>query len=158
MSVTIRQARPGDAKQIAEFAMKLVEQHIKYDPVRFARIATVDGMAWFYGGQTNSENAAVLVAEFDNRLVGFAYVVYEEKNYAELAVSVAHLHDIYIDEEARRSGAGQKLMDAAVDFAKQHGASKLMLSVAAKNLAGQSFFKQAGFETTMHEMMLVVGD
>ena len=158
MSVTIRQATPGDAKQIAEFAMKLVDQHLAYDPVRFARIATLEGMAWFYGGQTGAENAAVLVAEIQDRVVGFAYVLYEDKNYAELAVSAAHLHDIYIDEGARRTGAGQQLIDAAVDFARKHGASKLMLSVAAKNVAAQSFFEQAGFEPTMHEMMLVVGD
>ncbi|MEP6703645.1 MAG: hypothetical protein ABJB34_02455, partial [Acidobacteriota bacterium] len=87
MSVTIRRATPGDAERVAEFAMNLVEQHIGYDPVRFARIATLEGMTWFYGGQTDSENAAVLVAELDNRIAGFAYVVYEEKNYAELAVS-----------------------------------------------------------------------
>jgi len=158
MSVTIRQARPGDGKQIAEFAMKLVDQHIEYDPVRFARIATLEGMAWFYGGQTGSENATVLLAEIEDQVVGFAYVVYEEKNYAELSMLAAHLHDIYIDEGARRSGAGRQLIDAAVDFAKEHGASKLMLSVAAKNVAAQNFFEQAGFETTMHEMMLVVGD
>ncbi|MEO6334558.1 MAG: GNAT family N-acetyltransferase [Pyrinomonadaceae bacterium] len=158
MAVTIRRARPDDANPVAEFAMKLVEQHIGYDPVRFARIATLEGMAWFYGGQTDSENAAVLVAEIDNRIVGFAYVVYEEKNYAELAVSVAHLHDIYVEEDARNSGTGQGLIEAAVDFAKERGASKLMLSVAAKNSAARSFFKRAGFETTMHEMMLVVGE
>ncbi|MEO8650475.1 MAG: GNAT family N-acetyltransferase [Acidobacteriota bacterium] len=158
MSLTVLRAGPGDADRVADYSMKLVEQHHVYDPLQFARIADLDGMKWFYGEQTDAENAVVLVAELDGRVVGFAYVTYEEKNYAELAVSAAHLHDIYVDGDVRRSGAGQKLIEAAVGAAKGFGASKLMLSVAAKNPAAQKFFEQAGFETTMHEMMLVVCD
>jgi len=158
MTVVVRRATRDDAAAVADYSMKLVEQHQVYDPLRFARIADLDGMKWFYGGQTKAENAVVLVAELDGRVVGFAYVTYEEKNYADLAVSAAHLHDIYVDGDVRRSGAGQKLIEAAVGAAKEFGASKLMLSVAARNPAAQGFFEQAGFETTMHEMMLVVGD
>ena len=156
MAVVVRRATREDAEIVADFAMKLVEQHQVYDPLRFARIANVDGMKWFYGGQTEAKDAVVLVAELEARLVGFAYVTYEEKNYAELAVSAAHLHDIYVDSEARGSGAGHALIEAAVDVAKEFGATKLMLSVAAKNPTAQRFFERAGFETTMHEMMLAV--
>ncbi len=158
MSLAIRRAKPGDADRIAEFAMKLVEQHVGYDERRFARIATLEGMARFYDGQTDVENAAVFVAEAHNKIIGFAYVAYEEKNYADLAVSSAWLHDIYVEDECRHSGAGLGLIQASVGAARDFGASKLMLSVAAKNSSALKFFERAGFETTMHEMMLVVGD
>jgi hypothetical protein len=81
----VRRATKDDAERVAEFAMKLVEQHHEYDPDRFARMASAEGMKWFYGGQTDATNAAVLVAEIDSKVVGFAYVSYEERNYAELA-------------------------------------------------------------------------
>jgi GNAT superfamily N-acetyltransferase len=158
MSLTIRRARPGDEQRVAELAMKLVEQHVAYDELRFARIATHSGMTWFYGSQAEAETAAVLVAELDEAIVGFAYIAYEDKNYADLAIASAWLHDIYVEEHARHSGAGQALIEASVRVAKDFGASKLMLSVAAKNLAAQAFFERAGFQTTMHEMMLVVGN
>ena len=74
MSVNVRRAEKSDAPAIAEMAMKLVEQHVDYDPVRFARIATLDGMQWFYGGQTDAEDAKVFVAEIENKVVGFAYL------------------------------------------------------------------------------------
>lgn len=157
MAVVVRRTTQDDAEIVADFAMKLVEQHRTYDPMRFARIATLEGMQWFYGGQTEEKYAVVLVAEVDGRVVGFAYLTYEEKNYAELAINAAHLLDIYVDEKMRHSGAGRELIRAAVKEAKEFGASKLMLSVAAKNTAGQRFFEHAGFTTTMHEMMLVVG-
>ena len=158
MAVVVRRATKDDAAIMAEFATKLVEQHYSYDPVRFARIADREGMKWFYGSQTDAKNAAVLVAELGSRVVGFAYITYAERDYLELAVSAAQLQDIYVDETARRSGAGEALIDAAVEVAKGFGASKLLLSVAARNTVGQSFFEHAGFKTTMHEMMLVVGD
>ncbi|MEO8573502.1 MAG: GNAT family N-acetyltransferase [Pyrinomonadaceae bacterium] len=157
MSIAVRRATKDDAEKVAEYAMKLVEQHQLYDRLRFARIATLDGMKWFYGGQTEAKDAVVLVAELEARVVGFAYVAYEETNYAELAVKAAHLHDIYVEENARRSSAGQKLIEAAVAAAREFGATKLMLSVAAKNATAQSFFEHAGFEMTMHEMMLGLG-
>ena len=158
MKIEVRRGTKEDARIIAEYAMKLVSQHVSYDPVRFAKIATVDGMEWFYGGQTETENAAVLVAELDGKVVGFAYVGYEEKNYADLALTSARLHDIYVDEAGRHSGAGRELIKGAVEVAKEYGADKLLLSVAAKNTAAKEFFEQAGFVTTMHEMMLVPGD
>ncbi|HKP68305.1 MAG TPA: GNAT family N-acetyltransferase [Pyrinomonadaceae bacterium] len=155
MKIEIRQATQEDAPDIARFAMKLVEQHVGYDPTRFARIATVEGMEWFYGGQTETDDAAVLVAEVDGKVVGFAYLGYEEKNYADLAVTTARLHDIYVEENARHTGAGRELIKASVGIAREFGATKLLLSVAAKNTAAKGFFEQAGFVTTMHEMMLV---
>lgn len=158
MAVVVRKATRDDAPIIAEFAMTLVEQHRGYDPVRFARLGDLEGMAWFYGGQTEADNAAVLVAEIDNRVVGFVYIGYEPRNYAELSESSARLHDIYVDESVRGRGVGKSLIKASVDAAKNFGAAKLMLSVAARNVAGQRFFESSGFRTTMHEMMLVVGE
>jgi len=150
----VRRATKDDAACVAEFAIKLVEQHHEYDPERFALMASFDGMKWFYGEQTDTKDAAVLVAEIESRVVGFAYITYEERNYAELAESPAHLHDLYVEESARRSGAGEALMDAAVEVAKEFGASKLILSVAVKNATGSIFFEKCGFRPTMTEMTL----
>jgi hypothetical protein len=47
MDVQVRRAEKSDAPAVAELALRLVEQHVGYDPVRFARIATLDGMTWF---------------------------------------------------------------------------------------------------------------
>ena len=79
MTALVRKATKDDAKRIAEFAMKLVDQHVAYDENRFARIATLEGMKWFYGNQMDASNAAVLVADLDGNVVGFAYVAYGEE-------------------------------------------------------------------------------
>ena len=154
----VRRATKEDAAIIAEFAMKLVDQHVGYDTVRFSRIGNADGMADFYRGQTEVENASVLVAENDGEVVGFAFMEFEPIIYAELATKVVWLHDIFIDDAARATGAGKKLIEAVAVEAKRFGANKILLSVAAKNVGAQGFFEQTGFMTTMHEMMRVVGD
>jgi len=96
----------------------------------------------------------VFVAEIDGKVVGFAYLQYEERNYVDLLEKAARLHDMYVAEEARGSGAGRLLIQAAVDAAKEFGADKLVLSVAAKNEYARAFFERSGFRSTMIEMML----
>ena len=155
-SVLVRKATRDDAKQIAECAMELVEQHVSYDPNRFSRIGTPDGMVRFYGDQTEAANACVLVAAKGAEIVGFAFVQFEPIIYAELATKVVWLHDIFVEPASRGTGAGGMLIEAAVAEARMFGANKVLLSVAAKNTAAQAFFERAGFETTMHEMMLVI--
>ena len=118
MSVKVRRARLEDARTIAEFAIKLVVQHQNYNPRRFSRLATVEQAEWFYGSQTKAEGVAVLVAELEGKIVGFAYLQFEAKDYANLLENAAWLHDIYIDESARRKNAGKLLIEKCVDVTK----------------------------------------
>lgn len=154
MAVTVRRAQREDARKIAGMAVKLARQHEDYDSLRFARLYDEEQAEWFYGEQTKAEKAAVLVAEIDKKVVGFAYVAYEAKDYANLIKKAAWLHDIYIDEQARQAGAGKLLIEKSIEAAKLLGADKLMLSVAAKNEYAKAFFERSGFRETMVEMML----
>jgi GNAT superfamily N-acetyltransferase len=156
MAVVVRRATKQDADKIAEFSVALAEQHYGYDQVRFSRLITVEGAAAYYGGRSEAENAAVLLAEIEGRIVGFAYMEYEPVLYAELATKVAWLHDIYVEPDAQRSGAGGKLIQAVEEEAKRQGANKVLLSVAVENEKAQQFFQRSGFRTTMYEMMLPI--
>lgn len=154
MVVTVRPAVLEDARTIAELAIKLVVQHQNYDSRRFSQLATVEQAEWYYGSQTNVMDAAVLVAEQANEIIGFAYIQFEAKDYANLLETAAWLHDIYITEAARGQNAGKLLIENSIEAAKQLGADKMMLSVAAKNEFAKDFFERSGFKTTMVEMML----
>lgn len=147
-----------DARTIAEYALKLFAQHREYDPERFARLGNLEGAEWFYGSQTGSEDTVVLVAEADNKVIGFAYLQYEERNYANLLENALWLHDIYVDGSARGTGAGTKLMEGVVKAAKEFGADKVVLSTATKNEFAREFFGRKGFRTTMVEMTLNLAD
>ena len=158
MPIVIRRTTKADAAVIAEYALKLFAQHRSYDAKRFAELSDAGGAAWYYGSRTEADSAAVLVAELDSRIVGFAYLEYEAIDYAQLLENAVWLHDLYVDESVRNLGVGKLLIDAAADAAVVFGASKLMLSVAAKNENAREFFEHAGFRTTMFEMMLELPD
>ena len=154
MSGSIRRAREGDERKVAEFAIRLFDQHVEYDPERFSTFANSDGAARFYRSRFDTADSAVFVAEIENEVVGFAYVELDLLNYAELLENGAWLHDIYVDERVRAEGIGKELIKAAAEAAKHMGAEKLLLSVAAKNIAAHQVFEKAGFRPTMVEMTL----
>lgn len=154
MPAVIRRARAGDERRVAEFAIRLFDQHVEYDPERFSTFANLDGAARFYLSRFDTPDSAVLVAEIDNEIVGFAYLERDALNYAELLENGTWLHDIYVDEHARAEGVGKGLIKAAAEAAKEMGAEKLLLSVAARNNAAQKVFEKAGFRPTMMEMTL----
>ena len=153
-AVIVRRATRKDAGALGELAEKLVIQHQEYDARRFSLLARREQMAWFYGTQTEAKDAVVLVAEIDGEIAGFAYIQFEAKNFAGLLESAAWLHDIYVEDTARRKSVGQSLLESSIKAAKELGATKLMLTVAARNEIARKFFEQNGFRKTMVEMML----
>jgi ribosomal protein S18 acetylase RimI-like enzyme len=156
MAIEIRRAMPDDRDTIAKFALLLFAQHRGYDPVRFADLASVEGAAAFYGSRTTDSKAAILLAVSDGEPVGYAYMQYEAVSYTDLMENAALLHDIYLDPAARGLGAGKLLMDAVTQAAREMGADKVVLHVAAQNAVGKDFFERTGFRTSMYEMMLKV--
>ena len=154
MAIVVRPATRDDAETIADLALQLVAQHVGYDPIRFSNIGGRDDMSRYYGSLVDEERSAVLVAVDGANAVGFAYVEFEPILYAALAVKVAWLHDIFVVAGSRGTGAGRLLIESAAREAKQLGATKMLLSVAAANTNAKSFFEHEGFRLTMHEMML----
>ena len=114
MPLNVRRARAGDEKTVASFLVKLVRQHVGYDPHRFSDFVTAEGAAAFYAGRFEAENARVLVAEIDGKPAGFAYLEFEERNYEELLDRGVWLHDIFVEEEFRSAGVGKALMKASI--------------------------------------------
>lgn len=66
--------------------------------------------------------------------------------HSSLALEPAWLlSDLYVDENARRSGIGEALMNAARVHAEATGACGLQLETAKTNLAGQSLYERLGY-------------
>jgi ribosomal protein S18 acetylase RimI-like enzyme len=64
------------------------------------------------------------------------------------------VHDIYIDEAARRLGAGRELMSAAIAWIWSKGRSQVVLMTKSRNERAQHLFTTLGFRPTMMEMTL----
>lgn len=56
------------------------------------------------------------------------------------------LNDLYVDKEYRKQGIGEKLIQTAMNFAKENNAKFVQLSTAIDNYTAQSLYEQIGFK------------
>ncbi|MGC4232482.1 MAG: GNAT family N-acetyltransferase [Niabella sp.] len=55
------------------------------------------------------------------------------------------LNDLYVEKVYRQQGIGGQLIKAAMDFARQNGATFVELSTAIDNYTAQNLYEQIGF-------------
>lgn len=55
------------------------------------------------------------------------------------------LEDLFVREEARRSGLGRALVEAAVDRARERGCKRIELDVNEDNSAARALYEACGF-------------
>ena len=85
---------------------------------------------------------ALLGARVDGALVGYACLHWRSDTVA--ARDVVCLHDLYVIEDARGSGAGRALLETAAAIARDRGAAALVWSTAPDNDIAQRLYDRTG--------------
>jgi GNAT superfamily N-acetyltransferase len=152
----IRAATRSDLGALGRLGAELMRAHYAFDPNRF--LAPGDdpegGYGWFLGTQLDTADAVVLVAEHAGAIVGYVYAGLEPLSWKELRGPAGFIHDIVVDNAARRTGIATQLIAAAIEWLRAHGAPRVLLWTAAQNSDAQRLFAAAGFRPTMMEMTL----
>jgi ribosomal protein S18 acetylase RimI-like enzyme len=156
----IRRATPADLPMIGRLGALLVEEHYDFDPLRFlpARPGTPEGYASFMSTQLEDPDKAVLVAEDNGDVIGYAFAAVEGYDYMALRGPAGVLHDVIVDPEHRGRGVGRLLIDAALGFFRSRGVPRVVLSTAERNEEAQRLFARMGFRRTMIEMTRELDD
>ena len=156
----VRRATPADLQRIGRLGALLVEAHYDFDPRRFlaARPGTPEGYASFLGAQLEDPDAAVLVADDNGGVVGYAFAAVEGYDYMSLRGPAGVLHDLIVDPEQRGRGVGRLLLDATLAFFRSRGVPRVVLSTAERNDGARRLFASMGFRRTMIEMTLELDD
>ncbi len=98
--------------------------------------------AWTH--EFNKIGNAFRVAEDDDGLLGYCHL-----GPATLPIepdaSTIELHQLYLAERGKGSGAAQVLMDWAIATARARGAARIVLSVYVDNHRAQRFYARYGF-------------
>ncbi len=130
--------------------------HHDFDPDRFIapRPGTPEGYGAFLVSQLERKDAVVLIAERDGAVLGYAYAALEGNDWMALRGPAGVIHDLVVDPQRRRAGAGSMLLKAAVTALTDKGAPRIVLSTAERNHTAQRLFASAGFRPTMIEMTL----
>lgn len=133
--VTVRPAIRSDAAFILAMIRELARFEKSEDSVR-ATVADLERDGW---GETPRFEA--LIAEQAGAPVGFALYFH---NYSTWEGRVGlYLEDLYVRPEARRSGAGRRLMARLAAIALERGCPRLDLSVLDWNPA-RRFYARLG--------------
>jgi ribosomal protein S18 acetylase RimI-like enzyme len=156
----VRSATPADLPKIGHLGALLVEVHYDFDPQRFlaARPGTPAGYASFIGTQLDDPDKAVLVADDNGDVIGYAYAAVEGYDYMALRGPAGVLHDVIVDSKHRGRGVGRLLIDAALGFFRSRGMPRVVLATAEQNEAAQRLFASMGFRRTMIEMTRELDD
>ena len=150
----VRRATSADLPEIGRLGALLIAEHHDFDSRRFlaARDRTPVDYASFIGTQLEDPDLAVLVADDNGAVIGYAYGAVEGYDYMALRGPAGVLHDIVVDPRHRRRGVGRLLLDASLAYMKSRGAPRVILWTAEQNEPAQRLFASIGFRRTMIEM------
>ncbi len=151
--IVIRPCRIADLPAVAKLAARLVREHHTMDPDRFFVFDHIEeGYAAYLGSEMRKKRSLVIVAADSGGILGYAYGRIEPRDWNALMESCGALHDLYVDERARRRGVGKRLVDEIVKRLGALGAPRVVLMTATQNTNAHRLFHRQGFRTTMLEM------
>jgi len=131
----IRPAAPTDAIEMARI----------YNDGIAERVATFETRTKSAGelAELIEGSALVLVAERDGEVVAFVKVgPYDDASHYYAGIGEATL---YVDRDARRTGAGRALMEAVADAAERRGYYKLVGKIFTSNTPSIALVKACGW-------------
>jgi GNAT superfamily N-acetyltransferase len=154
-SIQIRPATKSDQAALGRYGGALMRLHHEFDPQRFLSTEhPEDGYGRFLVSQLDDAESVVLVADVDGQVLGYVFAALEPMSWKELRAACGFVHDVYVDESARRAGIAAMLMRAAIEWLEAHGAPRVVLQSASRNPGAQRLFESLGFRPTMVEMTL----
>ncbi len=153
--IQVRVATAADREYLGRFGGALMRQHHESDSRRFIQVEHPEaGYGRFLVSQLEDPNSLVMVAVHAGAVVGYVYAAVESTNWMELRGPAGVVHDVYVDEAARRLGAGRELMRAAIEWIRSKGRTQVVLLTKTRNEHAQHLFTALGFRPTMIEMTL----
>ena len=113
----------------------------------YKRIFKAEKARQFLEARLRQGEAKVLLAfEEENPKTPIAFVLLYH-GFSSLSLGKTYiLNDLYVEEDARRSGVARKLIDASREIAKKDNAIRLDLSTANDNLVAQRLYELYGFK------------
>lgn len=104
------------------------------------------GMAKAFIDERLQHNESVIFVAFDDdnqQPVGFTQL-YPKYSSVRLSKNWI-LNDLYVAEDYRKQGIGEKLIKTAMDFAKTNGSTFVQLETAIDNFTAQHLYESIGF-------------
>ena len=144
----IRHATREDLPRVNELRRQVNDLHVQGKPEWFKPGFSEELQQYLYV-LFDSDDHALLVAEVNGMVVGFACIKYVDRPESpyRLRCRFVEIEEIGVDESCRRSGAGRALLEAVKGIAKEKGFSRIDLNMWEFNEEALRFYESIGFST-----------
>lgn len=141
----IRAANSQDLKTIQQFGYQLLEyEHDNWDPTLELDWPFSEAGEAAYAKAISEK--CTLIAEADNKAIGFLIgSVKRPAPGAARSIISAQLENIFVDDEMRGHGIGEKLAHEFKKYCLKEKADAINVTVNAKNKQATRFYEKVGF-------------
>jgi len=96
----------------------------------------------------SNQNHVIMVADLEGQIVGSITLLIEPK-FIHQGGQVGHIEDVVVRSELQSKGIGEQLVNAALEYAKNHGCYKTILD-CDDNV--KPFYEKIGFKRNSNAM------
>lgn len=132
----IKKATFDDLQQLVE----LFDQYRQF----YQQVSDKKMAETFLTERLSKEDSVIYIAYLENKAVGFTQLFPSFSSVSMERLWI--LNDLYVASAARKKGVADKLMNTAIDFAKETQAKGLLLETGSGNLPAQQLYEKIGFE------------
>jgi ribosomal protein S18 acetylase RimI-like enzyme len=152
--VAIRSATAADLPAILPMVAQTCAFHQRIAPAKYPFLPEPEKryINWL-ARQINEPRSVFLVAQLDQCLVGFLIADVEAEIPIYTVKEYGFIHDVWVDEDARRHGVGRALILEMVARFRAIGVPQIRLDVVATNTSAEQLFASCGFAVATKEMI-----
>jgi GNAT superfamily N-acetyltransferase len=152
--LTIRSATAADLPAVLPMVANTCAFHQRIAPAKYPfRPEPEKGYIRWLGSQIAQPRSVFLVAELDHRIVGFLIAIVEAEIPIYTVKEYGFIHDVWVEEDARRHGVGRALIMEMVARFRAIGVPQIRLDVVATNVSAEQLFASCGFAVATKEMI-----
>lgn len=142
MDVVVRKAELKDTKDANNLLTLLIRDEKQYDP----SINENCVISRFYEDMISNDSNILLVAEIDNKIIGYlyGYIVDNGNTYLD---KVSKLDALYIIKEYRKNKIAIKLINEFKSWSLKNGVKYIELQVLNDNTSAVNLYKKEGFRS-----------
>ena len=147
----IRKAQMEDVPRLNFLLTLLIRDEKQYDESINENFVVTD----MYENLINEPKRIILVAEEDEKIIGYLYGYIIDGDEVQTE-SIAKLDALFVEEEYRRMGAAEMLIDHFKVWVINHNITGMVVNVCSSNYKAKSLYQKKGFKTTKETMSLEI--
>lgn len=153
MNFHIRRATIDDAHAICQLLIEGGRLHARALPtlIKPPEASTTEN---FVSGILRDEQSHILVAEINQRVVGYLHFNQRQETEHPVLVprSYISVSSLIIEEQYRRHGLGKALMQRVHEWAGERNIDDIELQVYEFNTVAREFYERLGYQTISRRM------